>query len=82
MIIYILAINLIGFAAMWYDKLLARAGKHRIPESRLLLFAAAGGGLGVFIGMQVFNHKTKNLKFTLGVPAIIIGQILLFRNLR
>ncbi len=69
MIIYLLVINFIGFIAMWYDKGLARAARYRIPEGRLLLIALAGGSVGVFFGMQAFNHKTRHLKFTLGIPA-------------
>jgi uncharacterized membrane protein YsdA (DUF1294 family) len=50
-LIYILAINIVGFIAMWYDKVMARARKYRVPESRLLLIAAAGGSLGVYLGL-------------------------------
>ncbi len=81
MIIYLLIINIIGFFAMWYDKGLAKTRRYRIPEGRLLLIALAGGAAGVLIGMQVFNHKTRHLKFTLGIPVIIIAQVILFKIL-
>lgn len=82
MLIYVLAINIVGFIAMWYDKVMARARKYRVPESRLLLIAAAGGSVGVYLGINVFRHKVNNLIFTLGVPVILIVQIIIFRNFR
>ena len=82
MLIYILAVNITGFVMMWYDKALAKAGKYRIPESRLLLVALAGGSVGVYVGMHLFKHKTKKLIFALGVPVVLIAQIIIFRNLR
>jgi uncharacterized membrane protein YsdA (DUF1294 family) len=74
--------NIVGFIAMWYDKVMARARKYRVPESRLLLVAAAGGSVGVYLGIYFFRHKVNNLIFTLGVPIILILQIIIFRNFR
>jgi len=82
LLIYILALNIVGFIAMWYDKAMARARKYRVPESRLLLIAAAGGSIGVYLGIYIFRHKVNNLIFTLGVPIILIVQIIIFRNFR
>ncbi|MDI9447668.1 MAG: DUF1294 domain-containing protein [Pelotomaculaceae bacterium] len=83
MFIYILLINVVGFGVMWYDKTIAKAGKykHRVAESRIFLIALAGGALGVFIGMELFKHKTKKLKFTIFIPAIIILQLVVLRML-
>lgn len=82
MFIYILLINVIGFGTMWYDKIMARTGKYkyRVAESRIFLIALAGGAIGIFIGMELFKHKTKKLKFTLFIPVIIIVQLVLIRN--
>ncbi|NLW39115.1 MAG: DUF1294 domain-containing protein [Peptococcaceae bacterium] len=68
---------------MWLDKAMAKAGKYkyRVPESRIFLIALAGGALGVFIGMDLFKHKTKKLKFTIIIPAIIILQLIVLRML-
>lgn len=81
MLIYILAINVTGFLIMWYDKAMARARKYRVPESRLLLLAAAGGSIGVYLAMHIFRHKTNKLLFSLGVPVILVAQIILFRTI-
>ena len=43
--------------------------------------AAIGGSLGCLIGMYTFRHKTKHLKFTLGVPLLLILQILLLQKI-
>ena len=74
-LIYLLIINAIGFLLMLADKQKARKNLWRIPEATLLLTAAIGGSIGSLAGMFVFRHKTKHLKFTLGVPAILIAQI-------
>lgn len=74
-LIYLLIVNAVGFLLMLVDKQKARKRLWRIPESTLLLTAAIGGSIGCLAGMYTFRHKTKHLKFTLGVPAILIAQI-------
>lgn len=62
---------------MLTDKQRAKKKLWRIPESTLLTAAALGGSIGCILGMYAFRHKTKHLKFTLGLPAILLLQILL-----
>ena len=76
-IIYLIIINIIGFLAMLIDKQKAKRGSWRIPEKTLIILTAIGGGIGTLIGMYTFRHKTKKLKFTIGIPAILIAEILL-----
>ena len=76
-IIYILAINLIGFFIMWLDKHKARKGSWRIPEKTLFIITAIGGGIGTTAGMFIFRHKTKKLNFLIGFPFITILEIIL-----
>lgn len=75
-IIYLVAINVIGFFAMWLDKRKAQKGKWRIQEKTLFLITALGGGIGTIAGMYTFRHKTKKLAFTVGLPAILILEII------
>jgi uncharacterized membrane protein YsdA (DUF1294 family) len=37
--------------------------------------AALGGSIGSLLGMYTFRHKTKHIKFTLGIPVILVIQI-------
>ena len=76
-LIYFLIINAAGFLSMLLDKQKARKNLWRIPESTLLTIALLGGSIGSLVGMYLVRHKTKHLKFTLGIPLIMIGQILL-----
>ena len=74
--VYLLLVNLAGYLLMGADKKRAQNGLWRIPERTLLTVAALGGGPGVLAGMERFRHKTRHLKFTLGVPAIMAVQLL------
>ena len=76
MITYLLIINLLGFLIMFIGKNRAIHHEWRISEKNLLLISLIGGSLGMFAGMHIFKHKTKHLKFTIGVPAIFILQII------
>ena len=76
-LIYLLAINIIGFLAMVIDKLKAKKDWWRIPEGTLMTLCLIGGGIGTIAGMYTFRHKTKKLKFTIGMPTILISEIAL-----
>ncbi len=70
--IYLTAVNIIAFFLYGTDKKRAIKKAWRIPEKTLLGAAFAGGALGAFLGMQLFRHKTKHLKFNLLVPLSIV----------
>ena len=76
-LLYLLLMNVIAFAFMHADKRRARKNRWRIPERTLIGTAVLGGSIGALMGMYTFRHKTKHLKFTLGIPAILTAQILL-----
>ena len=76
-LLYLVMINLIGFLMMWSDKRRAKWGKWRIPEQTLFIVTALGGGIGTIAGMYTFRHKTKKLKFTMGLPVLVILEIIL-----
>ena len=69
-------INAVGFLFMLIDKRNARRNLWRIPERVLLGIALCCGGLGIFLGMRVFRHKTRHVEFSLGVPMIMAAEIL------
>ena len=76
-VIYLIIINVIGFAIMFIDKQKAKKGKWRIPEQTLLILAIIGGSIGAIAGMYTFRHKTKKLRFSVGFPVILVLQIIL-----
>lgn len=63
---------------MGIDKLKAKRGSRRIPENTLFMFTILGGGVGTILGIYIFRHKTKKKKFTVGMPIILIIEVLLF----
>ena len=75
--IWLLLINAAGYVLMGEDKRRALLKTRRIPERALLLAAAAGGSLGVLLGMLSYHHKTRHKRFYLGVPGILLAQLLL-----
>jgi len=76
LLLYLLIINAAGFAAMLADKQFARKKLWRIPEATLLGLALGGGSVGCLLGMYLVRHKTKHLRFVLGIPVILLLQLL------
>ncbi|MCY6356127.1 DUF1294 domain-containing protein [Clostridium sp. ZS2-4] len=75
--IYYIIVNLCGLTIMYIDKRKAQRGKWRISEAKLFTTAAVFGSLGVMLGMKIFRHKTKHLKFMYGIPAMFLIQVYL-----
>ncbi|MDD6603464.1 MAG: DUF1294 domain-containing protein [Eubacteriales bacterium] len=75
LITYLVAINLLGIIVTVADKKKAIKGKHRIPELDLWIIALLGGSLGTYIAMKIVRHKTKHKNFMIGIPIIIIIQL-------
>ena len=69
--------TIVTFVLYGVDKRKAKKGQWRIPEKTLLLFAACFGGLGAFLGMKIFRHKTKHTSFKILVPTFMIVQFIL-----
>ena len=77
LILYLILINLFGFAIMGIDKRRAIRHRWRVPERVLFGTAFCFGSIGILTGMYVFRHKTRHLSFRLGIPAILALQLLL-----
>lgn len=75
-LLYLLAINLITFLAMYIDKRKAKKGNWRTKESTLFTLVLLGGGIGGIAGMYLFRHKTQKPRFVIGFPAILIIEII------
>lgn len=72
---YLIVINLLGLLIMVLDKFLAIKQLWRIPEIVLMGVAAVGGSVGCLVGMYGFRHKTRHLKFVVGIPVIIVCHL-------
>ena len=78
---WLLVINLVTFLVFGLDKWKAkrkekRESVRRVPEKTLFLLSAIGGSVGALLGMRVFHHKTLHRSFRIGVPVILMLQIL------
>ena len=38
--------------------------------------AVLGGSIGALLGMKVFHHKTRKAKFFVGVPVILVTEVI------
>ena len=72
-IVYLFIMNVVAYVAFRKDSRLARQGHrhHRVPETRLLMYAALGGALGAMIAMKRYHHKTNKRIFQILVPALV-----------
>lgn len=75
LIVYLIAINFVTLTAFAVDKIAAIEGKSRIRIVTLLGLAFIGGSIGGLVAMYVFRHKTRLDYFTVGVPLIMVMQV-------
>ena len=61
-------INLTVFALYGVDKRRAIRGAWRIPEKTLLTGTWLLGGVGAWLAMRLFRHKTKHRVFQVSAP--------------
>lgn len=73
---YLIIITIIGVALTVYDKSAARHGKRRIPEKTLMALGFFGPAAPIYITMKIIRHKTKHIKFMLGLPIFFIIHII------
>lgn len=65
---YLCLLSLIGFISMGIDKRRAIKNQFRISEFSLIMLAICGGGIGSYLGMKAFRHKTRHIKFQILLP--------------
>ncbi len=73
--LYLVVINLVTFAVYAIDKIAAIKGRRRIRIVTLLGLAVAGGSIGAILGVYVLRHKTRKDYFTVGIPLIMVMQV-------
>ncbi|WP_124057968.1 DUF1294 domain-containing protein [Vaginisenegalia massiliensis] len=67
-VLLIIGANLYSFLIFGLDKFLAIHQRWRISEAHLLLACFLFGGIGGWLGMRMFHHKTQTHKFIWLVP--------------
>lgn len=75
-LIYLGIMNVAEFLIMGIDKLKAKRRGFRVPEAILFLLAIAGGSIGAILAMWIFRHKTRHHTFTIGMPVILVLQLI------
>ena len=70
-------INLASAVVCAYDKEKAIWGGRRVSEAMLMFLALAGGAVAMYITMILIKHKTRHMKFMIGLPVIIAVQAML-----
>ncbi|MGO4888663.1 DUF1294 domain-containing protein [Anaerobacillus sp. MEB173] len=72
---YIVIVNGICIGIMGVDKAKAKKGQWRISEATMFIWALLGGAAGIYLGMKLYRHKTKKLKFKLFMPLLSVVQL-------
>ena len=75
LLIYLAVVNILTIIVFGVDKMNAKSNRQRVRIVTLLGLAFLGGSVGALIGMYVFHHKTKKAYFTVGVPLILLMQV-------
>ena len=75
-LIYLAVISALSLIVTVYDKIAAKKlPRHRTREATLLIMSALGGSVAMLLTMLLIRHKTKHVKFMLGIPVIILLQL-------
>lgn len=77
LIFYLILVSVISIIVTVWDKISAIAQKRRVPERVLLTLSAVGGSVAMLVTMLIIRHKTRKQKFMIGIPAIILLQLIL-----
>ncbi|MBQ8642992.1 MAG: DUF1294 domain-containing protein [Clostridia bacterium] len=81
-LVYLAVVSLAAVIVTVSDKHKAKAGAWRVPEAALLLLSALGGSAAMYLTMHLIRHKTKHIKFMLGIPLIMVFQIVILLYIR
>lgn len=74
-LIYLAVISLVSVVITIHDKLSAKRSKRRVPERTLIMLSLVGGSAAMYVTMQLIRHKTRHAKFMIGIPLIMLLQL-------
>jgi len=81
--IYFVIISAVAVIITLYDKFASKyIRRARIPEAMLLGVSLAGGSAAMLVTMLTIRHKTRKHKFMIGIPFIIILQVIILASLK
>ncbi|MDE6722982.1 MAG: DUF1294 domain-containing protein [Eubacterium sp.] len=80
-IAYFVFISLLTAVITIIDKINAKNNGRRIPEDFLLTLGLLGGSAAEYLTMKLIRHKTRHNKFMVGLPVLIIIQIIVIAGL-
>ena len=75
-LIYIIFISFVSVAVCCIDKISAIKGKRRVSEKSLFILCFLGGSVAMYLTMRIIRHKTLHKRFMIGIPLIIVLQII------
>ena len=76
LLIYFGIINFITFIVFAIDKVNAQEHRSRIKIVTLLGLSVIGGSIGALLAIYLLHHKTKKDYFIVGIPIIMIMQVI------
>lgn len=74
-LVYLIAVSILAVVLTIYDKFAAKKHGFRISEATLMLCGVFFGAVAELITMLIIRHKTRHIKFMLGLPLIILFQL-------
>lgn len=77
LVIYLVLIGIVAVAITVGDKNAAKKSKWRVSEATLMMTGLLGGALPMFVTMKIIRHKTKHMKFMIGLPLEIALHVAL-----
>lgn len=75
--VYLIIISVVTSAVTLADKLKAKKGSFRVPEKTLFVLAILGGSAAEYITMRLIRHKTLHKRFMIGLPLIMLFQLII-----
>lgn len=76
LMLFFFTLNAGTFLIMLWDKAQSRkSGAERVSEGLLFFLATAFGSVGVLLGMLAFHHKTRKWYFLIGIPLLIVQNL-------
>lgn len=75
-LLYFAVVSIISVIVCIYDKFVSKRDQVelRVPEKMLMFLSLIGGSVAMFITMLIIRHKTKHVKFMVGIPLIMVVQ--------